>query len=45
MRYYNNFIEPTFFNAMEKEVASMFKDCIWKVVPRNEMIQRYAKQR
>ena len=34
-----------FLKAMEIEVSSMFRDEIWKLVPRTEMLQHYAAQR
>ena len=34
-----------FMKAMEKEVASLFKEEIWKMVPKSEMIDHYDKQR
>ena len=34
-----------FKDAMHKEVDSMFKEKIWKQVPRQDMRDHYAKQR
>ena len=34
-----------FMKAMEKEVASLFKEEIWKMVPKSEMIEHYDMQR
>jgi len=31
--------------ATELEVVSMFKDDIWKLVPRSEILQHYTKKR
>jgi len=30
-----------FLKAMEEEVGSMFKDKIWEMVPRSEMVKTY----
>ena len=34
-----------FMKAMKKEISTMFKDEIWKLVPKNEMLQHYANER
>ena len=34
-----------FIEAMEEEVGSMFKDNIWEMVPRSEMVKYYDEQR
>ena len=34
-----------FMKAMEKEVASLFKEEIWKMVPKSEMTGHYDMQR
>ena len=37
--------KDNFVKAMHKEVASMFEDNIWKIVPRSEMLEHYATER
>ena len=34
-----------FMKAMEKELASLFKAEMWKMVPKVEIIEHYDKQR
>ena len=34
-----------FMRAMEKEISSMFKEEIWKLVPKDEMLRHYANER
>ena len=34
-----------FMEAMVTEVASLFKEEIWKMVPKSEMLEHYTKQR
>ena len=34
-----------FMEAMNKEVSSLFKEGIWKMVPKSEMLEHYTQQR
>ena len=36
--------DKDFFEAMEVEVESMFREKIWKAVPKRVMIDHYRKQ-
>ena len=40
-----NVAKEDFIAAMHKEVASVFKDEVWKVVPREEMVKHFAAER